>query len=266
MPNAFTWEEKIRVAKQAGFDFIEISIDESDERLNRLDYTKKQREELLHLLKTYDMNFESMCLSGHRRFPFGSSDDAIRLKAYEIMDKAIAFAVDLEIKNIQLAGYDVYYEPSDNATYKRFIEGLKYSADKAKESGVTLTIEIMDTFMCGTISRVLEIVKETKRDNILVYPDVGNLSQWTNYPEDELVKGFSYIEAIHLKDTLPGVFKSVPFGSGTVRFEMLFDTLTKLNYQKPFLIEMWANNSKEYTLEESVREISAAKKWLYNRM
>src|SRR5699024_12544582 len=31
----------------------------------------------------------SMCLSAHRRFPFGSRDDAVRQRAREIMSKAI---------------------------------------------------------------------------------------------------------------------------------------------------------------------------------
>lgn len=53
-----------------------------------------------------------MCLSAHRRFPFGSADPAIREKAYLIMDQAIDFAVDLGIRTIQIAGYDVYYEES----------------------------------------------------------------------------------------------------------------------------------------------------------
>ena len=30
LPDAFTWKEKMQAAKAAGFDFIEISVDESD--------------------------------------------------------------------------------------------------------------------------------------------------------------------------------------------------------------------------------------------
>ena len=30
LPNVFTWEEKFRAAKMAGFDYMELSIDESD--------------------------------------------------------------------------------------------------------------------------------------------------------------------------------------------------------------------------------------------
>ena len=44
LPNDFTWLEKMQAAKQAGFDYIEISIDESDERLARLDWSDEQIE------------------------------------------------------------------------------------------------------------------------------------------------------------------------------------------------------------------------------
>ena len=46
LPNDFTWLEKMQAAKQAGFDYIEISIDESDERLARLDWSDEQIEEM----------------------------------------------------------------------------------------------------------------------------------------------------------------------------------------------------------------------------
>ena len=182
------------------------------------------------------------------------------------MDKAILLAVDLGIKNIQLAGYDVYYEKSDKETIKYFIEGLRYSAKKAEEYGIILSLEIMDTWLLGTISRALEYVIEVNSPNLLLYPDLGNLTQWSDNPSSELEIGINYIVAIHLKDTLPGIFKCVPFGEGSVNFIDLFNTLKRLNYSKPFLIEMWADNSIEYTIEKSVEEISKAKDWILNRM
>ncbi len=118
IPNAFDWETKIKVAKEAGFNFLEISIDESDERLARLDWAKEDRFFLRNLLHENDFHIRSMCLSGHRRYPFGSKNPDIQKKAYEIMEKAIQFAADLGIRNIQLAGYDVYYEEADEDTKK----------------------------------------------------------------------------------------------------------------------------------------------------
>jgi L-ribulose-5-phosphate 3-epimerase/hexulose-6-phosphate isomerase len=266
IPNAFSWEQKIKVAKAAGFDFIEISVDESDTRLKRLEWSEKERAQLVKLLDDNDLYIESMCLSGHRRFPFGSKDEAKRKRAYKLIDQAIKLAKDLRIKNIQLAGYDVYYEESSAESIDLFKQGLVYSAKKAEDNNIMLTIEIMDTWLCGTISRTLEFIRFVNSPNLKIYPDVGNLSQWTDDPSTEIREGFHDIVAIHLKDTKPGVFKCVPFGEGTVDFPQIFQTLRLLQYSKPFLIEMWADNEKEYTLEESIKEISEAKNWLYNRM
>lgn len=266
IPNSFNWEQKIKVAKAAGFDFIEISVDESDERLSRLDWSCSERKNLVRLLEENRMYLQSMCLSGHRRYPFGSSDENIRKKAYEIMDKAIDLAIDLGVKNIQLAGYDVYYEESTKESLKLFEEGLKYAAKEAEKAGIMLTIEIMDTYLMGTITRALKYINAVNSPNLKIYPDLGNLTQWCDSPSDELILGFDHIEAIHLKDTKPGVFKCVPFGQGTVNFGELFNTLRQLKYNKPFLIEMWADNTKEYTFDECKEEISAAKDWLYSRM
>ena len=51
LPNDFTWLQKMQAAKQAGFDYIEISIDESDERLARLDWSDEQIEEIRSYMK-----------------------------------------------------------------------------------------------------------------------------------------------------------------------------------------------------------------------
>jgi L-ribulose-5-phosphate 3-epimerase len=266
IPNKFDWEDKIYISKEAGFDFIEMSIDESDERLKRLEWNKEEIRNFKDILEENDFEIRSMCLSAHRRFPYGSKDEKKRKRAYEIMDKAIALATELEIKNIQLAGYDVYYEESDRETKQMFIDGLKYSAKKAARNNIMLSIEIMDTEFIGTISRCLEFIEEVNSPWLQIYPDLGNLTQWSENPALELEKGFNHIVAIHLKDTKKGVFKCVPFGEGTVKFPILFKKLSQLSYSGPFLVEMWANNEKEYTKEESIEEIKNAKLWLQTMM
>ncbi len=265
IPNSYDWATKIKIAKMAGFDFIEMSVDESDERLNRLYWSKEQRSYLRNLLFENDMYINSICLSGHRRFPFGSKDKEKQARAYDIMDRCISLARDLGVRNIQLAGYDVYYEESDEKTLADFVKGLKYSADQAMKAGVMLSIEIMDTHLCGTISRTLKYIEDVDSKWLNIYPDIGNLSQWTNEPEKELELGFKYIVGLHLKDTKPGIFKNVPFGEGTVNFEKLFNKINELGFVGPYLIEMWADNAVFETEEEVVERISAAKSWLSNK-
>ena len=38
IPKDITWKDRLQITKDLGFDFLEISVDESDDRLSRLDW------------------------------------------------------------------------------------------------------------------------------------------------------------------------------------------------------------------------------------
>ncbi|MCZ8489178.1 hypothetical protein O9992_24630 [Vibrio lentus] len=40
--STLSWEERLIHAKEAGFDFVEISVDETDERRARLDWSDEE--------------------------------------------------------------------------------------------------------------------------------------------------------------------------------------------------------------------------------
>ena len=87
-----SWPERLVLAKSCGFDFVEMSVDETDERLARLEWSATQRASLVAAMLETGVAIPSMCLSAHRRFPFGSRDEPTRLRAREIMTKAIQLA------------------------------------------------------------------------------------------------------------------------------------------------------------------------------
>lgn len=130
-----------------------MSVDETDERLSRLDWSREQRLALVNAIVETGVRVPSMCLSAHRRFPLGSEDDAVRAQGLEIMRKAIQFAQDVGIRVIQLAGYDVYYQEANNETRRRFRDGLKESVEMASRAQVTLAMEIMDYPLMNSISK-----------------------------------------------------------------------------------------------------------------
>ena len=51
MPMTLTWEEKLNACKNAGFDWVKISIDESDEKIGRL-YDRDTIEEIKKAIRT----------------------------------------------------------------------------------------------------------------------------------------------------------------------------------------------------------------------
>ncbi|MGL4653210.1 L-ribulose-5-phosphate 3-epimerase [Cetobacterium sp.] len=267
LPKDISWRERLKYAKDLGFDFVEISIDETDERLSRLDWSLDERKEFVSAILETGMRVPSMCFSGHRRFPLGSENSETRKKSLELMKKAIQLAVDLGIRNIQMAGYDVYYEAGNEKTRELYIDGMKQSLKWAEQANVMLSIEIMDHPFMSSITKYLEFDKILNSPFLTVYPDIGNLSAWGNNVREEILKGKNKISSIHLKDTLavtesfPGKFKEVPFGDGCVDFIEFFKLLEEIDYNGPLLIEMWTEKS-----ENPLKEIQNAKRWIENKM
>lgn len=246
---SLSWKDKLNSVQALGFDYIEICIDEEDSRLNRLYCSDPEIEQMRRDCYETGIPVRTMCLSGHRRFPFGSHDPATRDKAHEIMRLAIHFAAKMGIRVIQLAGYDVYYETSTEESLRLFLDGMKTAVKMAAREQVMLALEIMDTPLYCSITKYLALKEQLNSPWFTVYPDTGNLTAWGNDVADELQKGIGDIVSVHLKDTLavtnsyPGQFKNVPFGSGCVDFAFCFQTLQKLGYRGPFLIEMWYDPS-----------------------
>ena len=98
VPDSLDWPDKFRAARDAGYSFIEISIDESDERLARLDWGSDERAELARLQITSGMRILSMCLSGLRRYPLGSSHRDVRDEGIAVLGKAVDFAADTGVR------------------------------------------------------------------------------------------------------------------------------------------------------------------------
>lgn len=268
LPQGITWAERFSLTQELGFDFIEMSIDETDERLARLDWTDEQIAQLREEMFATNIRINSICLSGHRRFPFGSTDSEKQKKARIIMSKAIRFAHKLSIKVIQVAGYDVYYEKKSIMSREAFIEGMKESVKEASTYGIMLSVEIMDDPFMNSITKFLEIKRQIHSPYLQVYPDLGNLSAWPeNNPALELERGIDFITSIHLKDTYPvtnesaGHFRDVPFGKGCVDFLGLLKNLKRLDYDGTFLIEMWSEKSQDFE-----QDIQAAKEYLYPKL
>lgn len=242
MPGNLSWTEKILAAKKAGYDFIEISIDETDEKLKRLDMSKEERIGLVSLMQALDMPIRTMCLSGHRKYPLGSNDPEIRQRSMEIMEKALQLADDLGVRIIQLAGYDVYYEQSNNETKKYFLKNLKKITEMAASKGILMGFETMETEFMNTVQKVMSYVKQIDSVYLNVYPDLGNITNAAvSYGKDvnnDLETGRGKLVAMHLKETVPGKFREIPFGTGHVDFEHGIKKAWELGVRR-FVTEFW---------------------------
>jgi L-ribulose-5-phosphate 3-epimerase len=249
MPSWLGWKEKLEAAKAAGYDFVEISIDETKEKLSRLSMSQAERLELISMMKIVGLPIRTMCLSGHRKYPLGSQDPNVREMGMDIMKKAIQLADDLGIRIIQLAGYDVYYEDSSPDTKEYFLDNLKKATEIAARAGVVLGFETMETEFMNTVEKSMEYVKLVSSMYLNVYPDIGNITNAAKtYGTDaleDLRAGKGHLVAMHLKETVPGKFREIPFGSGHVDFERAIQTAWELGIRK-YVTEFWFTGNADW--------------------
>lgn len=242
MPKTMSWKEKLECAKECGYDFVEISIDETDDKLARLDWDSEERLELIRTMREVGIPLRSMCLSGHRKYPFGASDPEVRRRSMEIMEKAIQLADDLGIRIIQLAGYDVYYEQGTKESERLFCENLKKAALMAASKGIVLGFETMETEFMNTTEKAMKYVNLVDSPYLGVYPDSGNLTNaavsYHTSVLDDLETGRDHIFALHLKETVPGKFREIPFLTGHVDFDSVIAKAWDLGIRR-YVTEMW---------------------------
>ena len=215
------------------------SIDETEEKLARLDQSVDEIEKAIE--KT-GVPIKSICLSGHRKYPLGSHDPKIRERGMEIMEKAICLAARLGVRVIQLAGYDVYYEEGDFQTRDYFKMNLKEAAIMAAKQGVLLGFETMETPFMDTVEKAMAYVKDVDQAYLGVYPDIGNLKNasllYNVDVNEDIMTGKGHIFATHLKETVPGKYREIPFGTGHTEFVRNIKTLKRLGVRM-FVGEFW---------------------------
>lgn len=243
LPQNISVAEKLSLAKDAGFDYLEISIDETEDKLARLHSVSLQRQ-WLDAQRKMEFPIKTMCLSAHRKYPMGSKNPSVRQKSLEIMQGAIELATRLGVRVIQLAGYDVYYEQGDEITRQYFLDGLSICVEMAAAAGVVLAFETMETLFMNTVEKAMVYVELLNSPYLQIYPDVGNIRNATETFVSDMCAGQGHIVAAHLKETNEGVFRNLQFGQGRVDFDHSIQTLLKLGVRL-FTCEFWYDGSSD---------------------
>jgi L-ribulose-5-phosphate 3-epimerase len=261
LPASLSWEERLLAAKDAEYDFVEISIDESDQRLERMKWTASEKISLKKSILKLGMPIKTMCLSGNRRYPIGSEDDKTRETGIKLIKDAIDFSQDIGIRIIQLAGYDEFYSPRTEKTKENFLISLKECVKYAESRAVMMAFETMETDFLDSIEKSMKYVNIINSPWLKVYPDIGNLTATKQDIEKDYMRGKDNIVGIHLKDTKIGIIRDLNHGEGIVDFVEFFRLLRKVDYAGPFVAEMWTDET-----DASFAQIKKSREFLIEKM
>lgn len=242
LPYNLSWPERLETARQLGCEHVELSVDETDERIARLDWGPQERAALRQAMRDTGIPIKSMCVSAHRRFALGSADARTRQVGLDILKKAIDFAVDTGLRLVMVAGTDVYYEDSSEESRARFVDGLACGLEWAGAAGVMLALENWDVPLYGSLHTMVELVRRFHSPWLQLYVDIGNLAFMGYDVVSELETAKGHIAAMHVKDAKPCQLRHVPLGKGAVPFVPAFAKLAEIGFHGPMVLEMWTEN------------------------
>ena len=158
------------------------------------------------------------------------------------MRRAIELAGDLGVRVIQLAGYDIYYETADDSPRGWFLENLFQCVHMAKQYGMMLGFETMETSFMDTVSKAMTYV------DCVASPYPWCLSGYRESQEcpSALRKrygcrsqgGKGHILAAHLKETRPNVYRNLLFGDEHTEYVPCVHALYSMGVRM-FTAEFW---------------------------
>lgn len=242
MRNTLSWEEKLKCAKECGYDYLEICIDATEEKINRIFMDTAEKKQIMEAVLNTGLPIGSMSVSALTKYALGDPDEAIRRRAMEIAEKSIELAVDLGARTVMIPGYDIYFGESTVETKKYFLENVKKIAEIAEKEGILVGFETMENNFMNTTGKAVQYVNMVDSAYLKIYPDAGNITNAAveNRHDvcEDLSLGKGKLIALHLKETKPGIFREVPFLTGHVQFEKIIHTAWELGVRR-YVTELW---------------------------
>ena len=240
--NTLTWKEKLQCVKECGYDYLEISIDATEEKINRIYMDTEEKREIMEAIFDTGIPIGSMSVSALTKYALGDPDQAVRDRGMEIAEKSIQLASALGVRTVMIPGYDIYYGESTIETKRYFLENIRKIAEIAEREGILVGFETMENNFMNTTGKAVQYVNMVDSAYLKIYPDAGNITNAAvaNRHDvcEDLSLGKGKLIALHLKETKPDVYREVPFLTGHVEFERIINMAWKLGVRR-YVTELW---------------------------
>lgn len=242
-----TIAECMAMAKDAGFDGIELSLDEEGEL--SLNSTEKDVLRIKEMAENEGIEIASLASGLYWSYPVTSSDPAIRQKSKDIVRKQLEFAALLGTDGILVVpGVVAGLSPDSevvqyDVAYERALEAFTELKEDAEAHKVSICLEnVWNKFLLSPME-MRDFVDKIDSPYVGVYFDVGNVI-YTGYPEHWIRILGKRIKKVHFKDfrrsvgTLDGF---VDLLAGDVNFPEVVKALEEVGYDDYVTAEMIPN-------------------------
>jgi len=240
-----TIQECARIAKQAGFEGLELSLNETGEL--GLDATDKEVIGIKSMLEDEGLEIAGLATGLYWDYAMTSEDESKRQKAIDICKKqlelASAFGVDAILVIPGAVGVDFIPGSevvSYDKAYDRASEAIAGLVPHAEAAGVSIAIEnVWNKFLLSPLE-LRGFIDTHNTPYVGSYFDVGNVVH-SGYPEQWIRILGHRIKKVHFKDyrrQAGGLHGFVDLLAGDVDYPAVVEALSEIGYSGYVTAEM----------------------------
>jgi hexulose-6-phosphate isomerase len=220
-------EEKFRLAKEAGYDGVEINTVDSDE----------ESEKLKALADGVGLEIPSIMNSAHWQFPLSSPDPEVRKKSVDGMMKSLASASIVGADTVLLVPAVVNEQVCYEDAYETSQKEIRELAKVAEEKKIFVTIEnVWNKFLLSPIE-FARYVDEIESEYVQAYFDVGNILLY-GYPQHWIRSLGSRIKKVHVKGFKVGPKSFTYLLDSDINWAEVMKALREVGYDNYITAEM----------------------------
>lgn len=243
-PAGMKLRDQFRLAKEAGFETIELAIEEKGEL--SLETTKKQALTLTKSAEQIGVRISSLASGVYWEYPFTSPSAKIRARAKAILRRHLQLAswlgVDatLVIVGTLAEGFHGPAVVSYDRAYQTALSAIKDCARYAEKWKVCIGVENVWSKMLQMPYEIRDFIDSVGSEYVRAYFDVGNCLI-VGFPEHYIPVLGDRIVRVHVKDFLCAVGNIngfVPLLAGDVNYPAVIEELEKIGYSGPLTVEV----------------------------
>lgn len=232
--------ECIDLAKQSGYDGIELNLEESGDF--SLQTRAKELEGIRRRCAEQGLEISSLCSLLFWKYPCTSSNSQVSSKGMEVIRRMVDFAGFLQVEKILVVPGLVHADPPLNfgnppepyeQVYQRAVRCLSELGDYAGSHGVTICAENVyyNKFLLTPVE-FKKFLADVGHKNVQMYFDIGN-AMLCGFPEHWIEHLGSLIGCIHVKDHeshVPSLYGVRNILAGDVSWDKVAQAISKIRY------------------------------------
>ena len=246
---AMSLNDSFALAKKAGFEGVEVALDEKDGEIT-LNSTEKDLLEIKKQASNNGIELYSVASGLYWSYFLNDDDEKVRIKARDIVKKQLECASVLGCESILVIpgcvnaefaapGKIVDYETS----YYRSLESVKLVKEYAAQYKVEIGLEnVWNKFLLSPLE-MRSFIDAVDSEWVGSYLDIGNTLAF-GYPEHWISTLNKRIKKVHFKDyrrEAGGLHGFVDLLAGDVNYPAVVETLGKVGYDGWVTAEMIPN-------------------------